>query len=92
MIEEQCLDADLKYIYEWIEALNVRQFVGDHGAKLMFREAGERGHGQEYDGAKPSDHGGSLQPLAFAVGDRATQAKLVLQGVADLEDSVAHDD
>ena len=91
MVEEQRLDADLEHIHKRIEALDVRQFVSDHDLKLLFGKASESGHGQKDNGTKPSDHRRSLQPLALAVRNGAIQTELILQRVADLEHSLAHD-
>ena len=85
MVEQQGLNADLEKIYKGIKPLDVRQFVGDHCLQLFLRESGESGYRQKDDRAKPSNHGWSLQPLAFAVGDRAPQTETALHGAANLE-------
>jgi hypothetical protein len=87
MIEEQSLDANLEDIYKRIKALDVRQFVGDDNLELFFGESRERSYRQKNDGTKPSDHCRSLQPRALAVTDRARDAELILQPVANLEHS-----
>ena len=58
--------------------------------KLFFGESRERSDRQEHDGPKPSDHRRRLQPLAFAIINRAIEAEPVLQRIADLEHSIAH--
>ena len=91
MVEEQRLDADLEHVDKGIEALDVREFVGDDCLKLIFGEAGESTHWQEHDGTKPSDDRGRLQPRAFTVFNRSSQAELLLQVVTDFENLRAHD-
>src|SRR4029077_4170755 len=54
MVEEQRLDADLEHVDKGIEALDVREFVGDDSLKLVLGKAGESAHRQEHDGTKPS--------------------------------------
>src|SRR5580704_8746534 len=83
VIEEQSLDGNLENIYESVEPLNVRQFVGDHRLQLFLGKSGESRHGQQHDGTEPANHRRSLQPLALAVTDRPVQTKAALQGVAD---------
>ena len=85
MVEEQRLHANLENIHKGIEAPDVRQFVGNHQCQLFVAEAAERGHGQEHDGAKPSNHGRRLQPLAFAIRNGAIEPKLALQSVTKLK-------
>src|SRR5450631_311152 len=91
MVEEQRLNTNLENIHKGIEALDVRQFVGYDRLQLFFGEARKRGRWQEHDGTKPSEHRWRLQPRAFAVRNRALQAELILQRVADLENPWAND-
>ena len=46
MVEEQSLHTDLENVDERIEALDVRQFVGDDSLQLIFGKAGERDYRQ----------------------------------------------
>ena len=75
MVEEQRLDADLEDVDKGIEALDVREFVGDDRLKLILGEACESAHWQEHDRAKPSDDRGRLQPRALAVFNGAVDAE-----------------
>src|SRR5207248_3126006 len=90
MVEEQRLNTNLEYVHKGIEPLNVRQFVSDHGLKLVFGKPRESSYRQEHDRAKPSNHRRRLQPSAFTVFNRASQAELVLEREADFENSRTH--
>ncbi len=90
MIEQQSFGGNLKKVEESVEAADVRQFVGDDGAKLQIRESGERSERQKNHGTEPADDRRRVKVQRLAITNRAGDAEAVLHFAAKGEQLEVH--